>query len=162
MKLLSSEKLMLRWIKILRNTWIKTNSNTDLSPEFVHTKFLCLLRTRTTWFTRSAPRHNLKNGTHYFKKINYNLTNWLLYRFLPAIFFVDHRQINHQLDKKIKRSKQKSCFRAIILKISRQKFAPVINSSGFQHNNMRASLPGKLWIFWLYFVVEKTGTAMSL
>lgn len=82
-------------------------------------------------------------------------------------FVVDHQQINHHLDQKKKTIKTKilfkiSSFRAILLKISRQKFAPVIKSSGFQGNNMRAPLPGKLWIFRLYFVVEKTVTAMSL
>lgn len=154
--------------KIFRNIWIKTNSNTDLSPEFVHTKFLCLLWTRMTWFTR--PCHLLdklkKKHIISIKLITCKLTGCYIdsYR---QFFVVDHQQINHHLDQKKKTIKTKilfkiSSFRAILLKISRQKFAPVIKSSGFQGNNMRASLPGKLWIFRLYFVVEKTVTAMSL
>lgn len=147
--------------KIFRNIWIKTNSNTNLSSEFVHTKFLCLLWTRMTWFTRPSPRQIISK-----KLITCKLTGCYIdsYR---QFFVVDHQQINHHLDQKKKTIKTKilfkiSSFRAIVLKISRQKFAPVIKSSGFQDNNMRAPLPGKLWIFRLYFVVEKTVTAMSL
>lgn len=147
--------------KIFRNIWIKTNSNTNLSSEFVHTKFLCLLWTRMTWFTRPSPRQIISK-----KLITCKLTGCYIdsYR---QFFVVDHQQINHHLDQKKKTIKTKilfkiSSFRAIVLKISRQKFAPVIKCSGFQGNNMRAPLPGKLWIFRLYFVVEKTVTAMSL
>lgn len=152
--------------KIFRNIWIKTNSNTDLSPEFVHTKFLCLLWTR--WHDLLDHLLDKLKKKHIISKklITCKLTGCYIdsYR---QFFVVDHQQINHHLDQKKKTIKTKilfkiSSFRAILLKISRQKFAPVVKSSGFQGNNMRAPLPGKLWIFRLYFVVEKTVTAMSL
>lgn len=96
--------------KIFRNIWIKTNSNTDLSPEFVHTKFLCLLWTRMTWFTGDLLDHlldKLKKKHIISKKlITCKLTGCYIdsYR---QFFVVDHQQINHHMDQKKKTIKSR-------------------------------------------------------
>lgn len=94
--------------KIFRNIWIKTNSNTDLSPEFVHTKFLCLLWTRMTWFTRPCHLLDKLKKKHIISKklITCKLTGCYIDSYWQ-FFLVDHQQINHHMDQKKKTIKSR-------------------------------------------------------